>query len=363
MARTTDTPHPSASTATSSPPDTDADLARLQSHLGLPATGHFPTTPLAFLQLYLDLIPPSLTHVLSRATTPAERSRVRGIKSRRMIWAGLVGHRPTRPRELSAEEGWRRWPLLWERSGGDSRGPGMMREELDGGQEYASRPVEMVRGIRVRDREAAGSAAGGRKTEGLFGAMDDDDDGDGKDHPHMSSIPLNGPPPRATTPPTAAPPAPTQSARLSEESSWPSTSFMPSAPRSLALQVNRLGSLMRDLEEEREAQDVVVARQRERRELTDTGERGWQGLPPRSGQTTDEHEVVETFERALLELFLDGKDTLPYDIIDFADPVGGNPLLEQDTADAYFDDEDEVDLSTGEDKGKEGELAEGEYDY
>lgn len=53
---------------------------------------------------------------------------------------------------------------------------------------------------------------------------------------------------------------------------------------------------------------------------------------------------------------------LPYDVIDFTDPQGSNPLLEQDKEDAYFDDEDEVDLSTG-DGNTEGALGEGEYDY
>lgn len=49
-------------------------------------------------------------------------------------------------------------------------------------------------------------------------------------------------------------------------------------------------------------------------------------------------------------------------MIDFTDPEGGNPLLEQDKEDAYFDDEDEVDLSTGGQSTEEA-LGEGEYDY
>lgn len=213
-----------------------------------------------------------------------------------MVWAGLAGS-GSRPRELTAEEGWRRWPLLWERSGGDPHGPRTVAGGMDEERAYASRPLEVPRGIRMRD---AGSIA--RAGGGLFGAMDDEEE-----QQHMSSIPLHASPKLTTTqakPLSPPPTVPTESARLVEESSWPSTSFMPTAPRSTALQVNRLGSLMRDLEEEREMQDVIAARRRERRDLTD-GERDEAFVPV---DMADEREVIETFERVLLELFLDGKD-------------------------------------------------------
>jgi hypothetical protein len=178
MARTTDTPH--------SPPDpADAhsvDLALLQTALDLPATGTYPSTPVAFLTAYLDLIPPSLTHVVASSTTARERSRLRGVKARRMVWAGLGGAQSQmRPRELSAEEGWRRWPLLWERLGGDPRGPTTMGKE-----EYESRPFEVPQAIRMRD-----TGRPSRSSTGLFGAMDEED---GSPEP-MSRIPLNAPPP------------------------------------------------------------------------------------------------------------------------------------------------------------------------
>jgi hypothetical protein len=85
---------------------------------------------------------------------------------------------------------------------------------------------------------------------------------------------------------------------------------MPSAPRSSVLQVNRLGDLMRDLEEEREAEDIVAARRRERHAQTDA-EREELAAGP-GVVVGDEREVVGTFERILLELFLDGKDVRPF---------------------------------------------------
>jgi hypothetical protein len=59
--------------------------------------------------------------------------------------------------------------------------------------------------------------------------------------------------------------------------------------------------------------------------------------------------------------------TLDYASIDFEPPSTTNKLVIQDEEDRYFDDEDEVDLSTSDSKDKDkadtGGLAEGEYDY
>jgi hypothetical protein len=56
--------------------------------------------------------------------------------------------------------------------------------------------------------------------------------------------------------------------------------------------------------------------------------------------------------------------TIPYDAIDFTEPPGGNPLLEQDAQDDYFDDEDEFDYRAARGEGPaEAELEDGEYDY
>lgn len=60
---------------------------------------------------------------------------------------------------------------------------------------------------------------------------------------------------------------------------------------------------MRDLEEEREAIELVEARRRERRGQTHAERE--EIVDPVVG---DERDVIEAFERHLLELFLDGKD-------------------------------------------------------
>lgn len=74
-------------------------------------------------------------------------------------------------------------------------------------------------------------------------------------------------------------------------------------------------------------------------------------------------------------LFASRRQTIPYTAIDFTEPPDGNPLLEQDAQDDYFDDEEEFDYraaARGGDgdlngdkaqEGEEGKLADGEYDY
>ncbi|KAJ9113928.1 hypothetical protein QFC19_000123 [Naganishia cerealis] len=150
---------------------------------------------------------------------------------------------------------------------------------------------------------------------------------------------------------------------------------MPGSERSSVLKVNRLGSLMRDLEEEREAIEVVEARRRERRDNVIAERRARErlgGLDAADGEDEEvgeggktQQEVIEAFERQLLELFLDGMDAIPYEEIDFTEPAEGNPLLEQDAQDDYFDDEEEFDYraARGDAPAEEDKLAEGEYDY
>lgn len=311
MAQTKDEP---ASTP-QSPADATiptSDLILLQRYLNLPETGSLPetaSTPLAFLQTYFDLVPASLIHVFAETTTPRDRSRIRQVKARRMVWAGLGGASQgrgavgdQRPAELSAEEGWKRFPLLWERLGGDPLGPTREAAII----EHASRPLEIpphgaVGNARMGRGVAPRSTSGG--TGGLFGAMDDEEE----DEPTMSNIPLGKDPtpsrPLVPAPPPTAPPSQTSSQRVQDEAQWPSHSFMPGSDRASVLQVNRLGGLMRDLEEEREAVEVVEARRRERRGQT-AAERE-EVVDPVVG---DERDVKEAFERHLLELFLDGKD-------------------------------------------------------
>ncbi|KAI5452692.1 hypothetical protein NCC49_000441 [Naganishia albida] len=381
MAQTKDVPAPAGQPSTQNGQIPESDLILLQRYLNLPETGFLPATtptPLTFLRAYFDLVPPSLIHVFAEHTTPRERSKIPQVKARRMVWAGLGGVSGQRsaagrggPAELSAEEGWKRFPLLWERLGGDHLGPSSANGTSLA--EHAVRPLEVP-------AQAGGTSnglrtLGGRSTArpsrtGLFGALDDDEEDE--DGPTMSSIPLGGtlpapPAPKSTSNPTLltpAPPATTTSShptsqRALDEAHWPTHSFMPGSDRASVLQVNRLGGLMRDLEEEREAMDLVEARRRERRGQT-AAERE-EVVDPVVG---DERDVIEAFERHLLELFLDGKDTIPYDAIDFTEPPGGNPLVEQDAQDDYFDDEDEYDYRAARGEGPaEGKLEAGEYDY
>ncbi|KAJ9101833.1 hypothetical protein QFC21_003173 [Naganishia friedmannii] len=410
------------------------DLARLQQHLNLPSTGYLSTpytTPLSFLAAYIDLIPPSLTYLFHDCTTPQERSRIKQVKARRMIWAGLGGKgrsssssSSSKPDELSAEEGWKRFPLLWERLGGDPLGPprhsytAAQPDDGDAEENGERMPRDRQRDelidILGRNRPAhSDDARGGRAKPkpkprsqveslrgggGLFGAMDDDDDDGQCDDAAMSSIPLHSPSSSKTSPsthsektPSTAPPPPAQPTSKSAhlESQWPTQSFMPTnTNRSSVLQVNKLGSLMRDLEEESEALQVVAARRRERREMAvqeRSGKAGGMGdfvggeddEQGEQGEGKNQEQVVEAFERHLLELFLDGMDTIPYSDIDFTEPPDGNPLLEQDAQDDYFDDEEEFDYRSAGVEGagggmmqaqvREGEqerkLADGEYDY
>jgi hypothetical protein len=322
MAQTKDEPAPAAPPPAATGQIPESDLLLLQRYLNLPETGMLPETtptPLTFLRAYFDLVPTSLIHVFAEHTTPRERSRIPQVKARRMVWAGLggaAGQRSTTgrglPAELSAEEGWKRFPLLWERLGGDHLGPSTVQEANV--VEHAVRPFE-VPSQAAGGRNASGPS-GGRSTRsraGLFGAMDDDED---DIEPTMSKIPLGNPTrtPSASTSSSALPTAPPPpsaattsthptSQRALDEAAWPSHSFMPGSDRASVLQVNRLGGLMRDLEEEREALDLVEARRRERRGQT-AAERE-EVVEPVVG---DERDVIEAFERHLLELFLDGKD-------------------------------------------------------
>jgi hypothetical protein len=320
MAQTKDEPAPAPQPLSTSGTISESDLLLLQRYLNLPETGNLPETtptPLTFLRAYFDLVPASLSHIFAEHTTPRERSRIPQVKARRMVWAGLGGAPGQRtvdrglPAELSAEEGWKRFPLLWERLGGDHLGP----TKETSAAEHAVRPLEVQSqsvGVRGASRASGGRAP--RSGGGLFGAMDDDDD---MDEPAMSKIPLENMstisstsiPPSASTLSAPSPSAattsthPPSSQRVLDEAQWPSHSFMPGADRASVLQVNRLGGLMRDLEEEREAIELVEARRRERRGQTNAERE--EVVDPVVG---DERDVIEAFERHLLELFLDGKD-------------------------------------------------------
>ncbi|RSH86100.1 uncharacterized protein EHS24_004322 [Apiotrichum porosum] len=297
-------------------------LEAVQTHLGLDTLP--PANPLTLLSLHLDALPPSLARDVGGGVSPKDRAKVPGIKARRVLYgtsgpttapssstlpAAAAAGAPPRPRPpltLTAEAGRVRWPLLWERLGGD---------------------------------------------------------------------------PRVT--------AATTSQR--DESDWASTGFMPGQERF----VGRLGRMLAEEEEVREWEQARGARMRERR-MDDVGEEfedsdddddvdmgvvprvvtGPNGTPiPVSAGigAEDQDAVVEMFERQLLELFIDGLDTLDYDDIDFAEPLAEDPIAARDAQDAWFDDEPPSASAAVRNGGATGngaghgvhamENGQGEYDY
>jgi hypothetical protein len=208
-----------------------------------------------------------------------------------MLFAEAGG---SRARQLTAEEGWRRWPLLWESFGGDPLGP--------------------------RRRAQAG-----------FGEVD------GEEEVGMPARPI----PTLSGEPAPAKTSTIPSFRMREESTWANQDFMPFTSDSNSnansstnvnndtaqadrqkrvLQVNKLGKFLAELEEEREWEDMRDAKRLERRsnqeeeagkeEFEESSDEEEEEEDPRLvGLPADDQEEVRVlFERRLLELFLDGLD-------------------------------------------------------
>lgn len=112
---------------------------------------------------------------------------------------------------------------------------------------------------------------------------------------------------------------PPPSADVEEEEEWVRDNFLPGKEN--AQHVKKLGGFLRGLEEEREAEDVIMAKRVERR-LDDVGEEfdeesdeeeevetnGRSLMPPDMVDEEAQREVREAFEKRLLELFVDGMD-------------------------------------------------------
>ena len=95
------------------------DAARALVYLGLPSSEELPTNPLAFLAEHVANLPPTLLQPFINVTTPRQRAAIPEIKHRRMIYASTSPPPP----ELCADRARLRWPLLWERMGGEARPP------------------------------------------------------------------------------------------------------------------------------------------------------------------------------------------------------------------------------------------------
>lgn len=116
------------------PPDL---VEALTTHLGTtPAS----TNPLDVLSAHLASLPTDLAAQVGAHTTAKERTRIPAIKARRVLYgtgsappsssssgpstrlyAPGVAAVSSPPPDLTAERGRQRWPLLWERLGGDPR--------------------------------------------------------------------------------------------------------------------------------------------------------------------------------------------------------------------------------------------------
>ncbi|WWD22169.1 hypothetical protein CI109_106659 [Kwoniella shandongensis] len=241
---------------------TPEDVERILSYLDLPPSSTLPSPPFQFLTQYLPLLPSSLLEPFE-PIPPSDRTSIPTIKQRRLIHATAS----PRPRFLSSSEGRLRWPLLWERMGGD--------------------------------------------------------------------------------------PFPPPSHGVEEEENWVQKGFMKDVPIETSQQVKKLGGFLRGLEEEREMEGVRERKRMERR-LDNVGEEfdeesdeeeepmpdGTNGVPERPEVAEDQEEVKRLFEKKLLELFLDGLDTIDYTPIDFNDPPEGDPIAIRDAEDRYFDDEE-----------------------
>jgi hypothetical protein len=249
---------------------------QILSHLSLESAEQLPAPPIDFLKQHISRIPPSLLWAFNEPITSSrERSSIREVKARRMLFAEADG---SRARQLTAEEGWRRWPLLWESFGGDPLGPK-------------------------------------RRIEDSFGELNQDE---------ASGMPNRSIPTLSGEPSTAKQPS-EPSFRMREESTWATNNFMPTDAtpaerRKQVLQVNKLGKFLAELEEEREWEDMRDAKRLERRrnqeeeagkeEFEESSDEDEEEEDPRMvGQPAEDQEEVKVlFERRLLEIFLDGLD-------------------------------------------------------
>jgi hypothetical protein len=274
------------------PPNAVADIL---SYLSLPADTTLSPSPLAFLRDHFPSMPPTLLNHFAGVTTARDRASIPEIKARRLVWAtggnaktglGMAPRRverapineeakprsiSTRPPEMQWNEGRKRWPGLWERLGG---------------------PTDPA------DLEDLVASHGQPHT-----ASDDDatHDSDDETFAMRSFLPTH------------------------ETVHHPSPLVVGPSSRSgmnTTMDRKRFGAFLRSLEEEEEAMDAVDARRREREfdraetakkeEFEDSDEED-EANGVRTGNGTpsagaDVSEVIETFERRLLELFIDGLD-------------------------------------------------------
>jgi hypothetical protein len=107
---------------------------------------------------------------------------------------------------------------------------------------------------------------------------------------------------------------PPPSIDVTEEERWAEEHFLPGKENSQ--HVKKLGGFLRGLAEEREAEEMVMAKRAERRldqigeEFDDESDEEEQVPKPRAmpGLDVNQEEVRRSFEKRILELFVDGMD-------------------------------------------------------
>lgn len=297
-----------------------------------------PDDPARLLAAHLDVLPGPLLRQLGALVPPRARARIPRIRQRRHVWAHPASSSPavpdalpstartartarSKPEELTAAEGRIRWPLLWEQLGGD---PALVpdtaaqrdavrwaeTEFMPGEQRHVGRLARLMGEEEEVGawRRAAQNRARERRLQAEGEEFDSESDDDGAEEPSASS----------------------RGARAMNGGDG-------------GLNAAGLAQFA----------DVVAA----------NPPAGPGRTPP---QARSQAEVEAEFEKRLLELFLDGLDTLDYDDIDFT--PAEDPIADRDREDRYFDDEAPSTAAGGVGNGhgagdKAMENGQGEYDY
>ncbi|WWC67817.1 uncharacterized protein I206_101733 [Kwoniella pini CBS 10737] len=259
---------------------------QILSYLDLPITDVLPLQPLEFLNKYILNLPQSILKEFI-FLSPKQLTNLSIIKHRRLLYSTKI----PKPNFLLPNQGRLRWPLLWENLGGD---PNI---NLNDNSLNAIEEEQWV----------------SNKFMNPISIINNDNDN------RISGI---------------------------EEASK-------------RQHVKKLGGFLRVLEEERESESVRAAKRMERR-LNTLGEEfddesDEEDIQPFSAYNNgvrveikeDQGEVERVFEKRILELFLDGLDTIDYTEIDFIDPPDGDPIAIRDAEDRYFDDEEPSETSDG----------------
>ncbi|WWC87032.1 uncharacterized protein L201_001916 [Kwoniella dendrophila CBS 6074] len=263
------------------------------SYLDLPQSDVLPKPPILFLKEHISKLPFEYLVYFSYLTPKELGDSIPIIKQRRLLYATSI----PKPEILSLYQGRLRWPLLWERLGGD---PNFL--------------------------------------------FNNDDEKNSKN--------------------------------AIEEEEWVSNEFMNDIDKNKSQQVKKLGGFLRILEEERESEQIRLAKMKERN-LDSKGEefddesdedddeeenhlhtQQYQNVNTQRVEIAEDQEEVERiFEKRLLEIFLDGMDTIDYTQIDFNEPPRGDPIAVRDAEDRYFDDEEPSKTPNGHDQGRGKELS------